>query len=75
MVTPPPFRSDLEEQLEVEAIRNQEALSFSQDNEGELHEESSPFRRSTEDFPPDCMNLPPPEWPDSPLEDNTPAAE
>ncbi|XP_054890099.1 palladin isoform X2 [Poeciliopsis prolifica] len=66
--------NDLEEQLEVEAIRQQDALSLSQEDSGaEHHEETTSFRRSIEDFPPvlpDCMNLPPPEWPDSPLEDS-----
>ncbi|XP_007568427.1 palladin isoform X3 [Poecilia formosa] len=66
--------NDLEEQLEVEAIRQQEALSLSQeDSEAEHHEETASFRRSIEDLPPvlpDCMNLPPPEWPDSPLKDS-----
>ncbi|XP_047209117.1 palladin isoform X2 [Girardinichthys multiradiatus] len=62
--------NDLEEQ--------QEALSFSQDNEANHHQETTSFRRGTEDFPPilpDCVNLPPPEWPDSPLEDNIPVAD
>ncbi|XP_014856109.1 PREDICTED: palladin-like [Poecilia mexicana] len=71
--------NDLEEQLEVEAIRQQEALSLSQeDSEAEHHEETASFRRSIEDLPPvlpDCMNLPPPEWPDSPLEDSIHGAE
>ncbi|XP_014905052.1 palladin isoform X2 [Poecilia latipinna] len=66
--------NDLEEQLEVEAIHQQEALSLSQeDSEAEHHEETASFRRSIEDLPPvlpDCMNLPPPEWPDSPLKDS-----
>ncbi|XP_027864374.1 palladin isoform X1 [Xiphophorus couchianus] len=66
--------NDLEEQLEVEAIRQQEAQSLSQeDSEAEHHQETTSFGRSIEGFPPvlpDCMNLPPPEWPDSPLEDS-----
>lgn len=70
---------DLEEQLEVEAIRQQEAQSLSQeDSEAEHHQETTSFGRSIEGFPPvlpDCMNLPPPEWPDSPLEDSIHGAE
>ncbi|XP_015244618.1 PREDICTED: palladin-like [Cyprinodon variegatus] len=61
---------DLEEQ--------QEALSFSQENETEHHQENTSYRRSDEDFPPelpDCVNLPPPEWPDGSLEDSLPAAD
>uniref|UniRef100_A0A096LX65 Myotilin n=1 Tax=Poecilia formosa TaxID=48698 RepID=A0A096LX65_POEFO len=44
-----------------------------EDSEAEHHEETASFRRSIEDLPPvlpDCMNLPPPEWPDSPLKDS-----
>ncbi|XP_032410090.1 palladin [Xiphophorus hellerii] len=71
--------NDLEEQLEVEAIRQQEAQSLSQeDSEAEHHQETTSFGRSIEGFPPvlpDCMNLPPPEWPDSPLEDSIQGAD
>ncbi|XP_070693012.1 palladin isoform X2 [Pempheris klunzingeri] len=64
--------NDLEEQLEVEAARQQEAVCLRQE------EESFSPRKSCEDFPselPDSMTLPPPEWPDSPLEDILPAAD
>ncbi|KAM7417126.1 hypothetical protein PAMA_016978 [Pampus argenteus] len=72
--------NDLEEQLEIEAIRQQEVISLRQENEALFQEEStsvqtSSSRKSSEDFPPllhDSMTLPPPEWPDSPLEDNIP---
>ncbi|XP_053179977.1 myotilin [Scomber japonicus] len=70
--------NDLEEQLEIEAIRQQETVSITQENEAMFQQESayvqtSSFRKSGEDFPPllpDSMTLPPPEWPDSPMEDN-----
>uniref|UniRef100_A0A147B340 Myotilin n=1 Tax=Fundulus heteroclitus TaxID=8078 RepID=A0A147B340_FUNHE len=63
--------------LEVynDLMEQQEALSFCRDNEPEYLQESASFGRSSEDFPPvlpDCVNLPPPEWPDSPSEDNLP---
>nr|XP_019942042.1 PREDICTED: palladin-like [Paralichthys olivaceus] len=69
--------NDLEEQLEVEAIRQQEAVSLQQENEAVFQQDMS-TRLGSNDFPsplPDSMNLPPPEWPDSPLEDNMPAAD
>uniref|UniRef100_A0A8C6M410 Myotilin n=1 Tax=Nothobranchius furzeri TaxID=105023 RepID=A0A8C6M410_NOTFU len=67
--------NDLEEQLNVEAIHQQEAGCHRQE-EAKLHEGTSSPR--SEDIPPvlpDCVNLPPPEWPESPLEDNIPVAE
>ncbi|XP_026213515.1 myopalladin isoform X2 [Anabas testudineus] len=67
--------NDLEEQLEMEAVHQQEAVSLSQEREAVLHQETSSSRKSTEVFSPvlcDSTNLPPPEWPDSPLEDNFP---
>ncbi|KAF1384359.1 hypothetical protein PFLUV_G00117500 [Perca fluviatilis] len=70
--------NDMEEQLEIEAIREQEALSLRQEREAAFRQEASSFRNSSEDFPselPDSMTLPPPEWPDSPLEDDIPVAE
>ncbi|XP_071313881.1 palladin isoform X2 [Trachinotus anak] len=70
--------SDLEEQLEIEAIRQQETVSLKQEDEAVFHQETSCSRKNMEDFPcllPDSMNLPPPEWPDSPLEDNIPVAD
>lgn len=74
-------RTDVEEQLEIEAMRQQEDVSLEQENEVMYQQESEPVqtstcRESTEDFPPllpDSMNLPPPEWPDSPLEENIPS--
>ncbi|XP_031135963.2 palladin isoform X2 [Sander lucioperca] len=70
--------NDLEEQLEMEAVREQEALSLRQEREAVFQQETSSFRNSSEDFPselPDSMTLPPPEWPDSPLEDDIPVAD
>ncbi|XP_029297005.1 palladin isoform X2 [Cottoperca gobio] len=70
--------NDLEEQLEVEATRHQEEVFLRQEKEAEFQQETSSFRESSEDFPselPDSMTLPPPEWPDSPLEDNIPLAD
>ncbi len=67
-----PLPADMEEQLEIEAVCQQEAVSLRQEKEAVLQQESS------EDFPselPDCVTLPPPEWPDSPPEDNIPVAE
>ncbi|KAM9741805.1 palladin isoform 2-T2 [Menidia menidia] len=66
--------NDLEEQLEVEAVRQQEVVSHSQ----EFQQGTLSSLKSSEDFPPvlpDCLNLPPPEWPDSPFEDNSPSAD
>lgn len=78
MLRNPPPHVDLEEQLEIEAIRQQETVSITQENEAMFQQEStyvqtSSSRKSGEDFPPllpDSMTLPPPEWPDSPMEDN-----
>lgn len=75
--------ADLEEQLEVEAVHQQEAVSVRQEAEAAFQQETFQqetfsSRKCSEDFPselPDSMTLPPPEWPDSPLEDNIPAAE
>ncbi|KAF0039693.1 hypothetical protein F2P81_007928 [Scophthalmus maximus] len=65
--------NDLEEQLEIEALRQQEAV---------FQQETPPPGQSggddDDDFPPplpDSVNLPPPEWPESPFEDNVPAAD
>lgn len=72
-----PLRADLEEQ-EIEAVRQQEAVSLRQEKEAALQQETSSSRISSEDFPselPDSMTLPPPEWPESPPEDNIPDAE
>lgn len=72
-----PLRVDLEEQ-EIEAVRQQEAVSLRQEKEAALQQETSSSRISSEDFPselPDSMTLPPPEWPESPPEDNIPDAE
>ncbi|CAB1453926.1 unnamed protein product [Pleuronectes platessa] len=69
--------NDLEEQLEIEAIRQQEAVPLQQENEAVFQQDMSTSLGS-DDFPPplpDSMYLPPPEWPDSPLEDSMPAAE
>ena len=72
--------ADLEEQLEVEAIRQQEAVSLRQEKEAVFQQETSSFRESSEDFASeevaaDSMTLPPPEWPESPLGDDIPVAE
>ncbi|KAM6924016.1 palladin [Xenentodon cancila] len=70
--------SDLEEQLDVEAFRHQQAASHSQEIEAKLQQDTTSSRKTSEDFPavlPDLMSLPPPEWPDSPSEDNIPAAD
>lgn len=70
--------ADLEEQLEIEAVRQQEALSLRQEKEAAFQQETSSSRKSSEDFLselPDSMSLPPPEWPDTPQEDNIPVAE
>ncbi|XP_062249312.1 myopalladin isoform X2 [Platichthys flesus] len=69
--------NDLEEQLEIEAIRQQEAVPLQQENEAVFQQDMS-TRLGSDDFPPplpDSMYLPPPEWPDSPLEDSMPAAD
>lgn len=69
--------ADLDEQLEAEAI-HQEAVSIRQDKEAMFQQETLSSRASSGDFPPglsDSMNLPPPEWPDSALEDDIPVAE
>ncbi|XP_017278644.1 palladin [Kryptolebias marmoratus] len=69
--------NDLEEQLEVEAIPPQEAVSC-KDSEVDFYQDTPSSGKSSEDFPaalPDFVNLPPPEWPSSPLEDNVPAAD
>ncbi|KAJ4946125.1 hypothetical protein JOQ06_023800 [Pogonophryne albipinna] len=65
--------NDLEEQLEVEAASQQVAASLRQEQEAMFHQETF-----SDDFPselPDSMTLPPPEWPESPLEDNSPVAD
>ncbi|XP_056238728.1 myopalladin isoform X2 [Seriola aureovittata] len=70
--------NDLEEQLEIEAIRQQETVSLQQEDEAVFQQEMSSSRKSSGDFPPllpDSMNLPPPDWPDSPLEDDIPVAD
>ncbi|XP_042349690.1 myopalladin isoform X2 [Plectropomus leopardus] len=70
--------NDLEEQLEVEAVCQQEAVSVQQQKEAAFQQETSSFRESSEDFPselPESMTLPPPEWPDSSVEDNVPTAD
>ncbi|KAG7223610.1 hypothetical protein INR49_028503 [Caranx melampygus] len=70
--------NDLEEQLEVEAIRQQETVSLGQGEETVFQQETFSSRKSTEDLPPplpDSMYLPPPEWPDCPLEDNIPVVD
>uniref|UniRef100_UPI0037E97A83 palladin n=1 Tax=Semicossyphus pulcher TaxID=241346 RepID=UPI0037E97A83 len=67
---------DMEEQLEIEAIRQQEAVSLGQEEEAVFQEETSSSRKSPLDFPselPDSMFLPAPEWPVSPL-DSPPVA-
>ncbi|XP_033489180.1 palladin isoform X2 [Epinephelus lanceolatus] len=70
--------NDLEEQLEIEAVGQQESVSLRQEREAVFQQETSSFRQSTEDFPsqlPDSTTLPPPEWPDSTLEDDIPVAD
>ncbi|XP_072252329.1 myopalladin isoform X2 [Leuresthes tenuis] len=70
--------NDLEEQLEIEAIRQQEVVSHRQEKEAEFQQETQYSMKSSEDFPPvlpDCLNLPPPEWPENPFEDSIPAAD
>ncbi|KAM3612052.1 uncharacterized protein V6R79_001862 [Siganus canaliculatus] len=63
---------DLEEQLEMEAVHQQQEAAS-------LHQDTSYLSgKSDEDFPselPDSVNLPPPEWPDSPPDDNIPVAD
>ncbi|CAJ1057930.1 myopalladin isoform X1 [Xyrichtys novacula] len=70
--------NDVEEQLEMEAISQQEAAPLRQGEEIEPQDETTTSSRlSAEDFPPelpDSMTLPAPEWPDSPLNDNLPVA-
>lgn len=78
MLSLAPLHVDLEEQLEIEAVRQHEAVSLSQVKEEAFQQGTSSSRKSSEDFPselPDSVTLPPPEWPDSPLEDNIPVAE
>ncbi|KAM7000727.1 palladin isoform 2-T2 [Tautogolabrus adspersus] len=69
---------DMEEQLEIEAIRQQEAAPLRQEEGEAVFQDEMSSRKSTEDFPsdiPDSLTLPAPEWPDSPLEDNLPTAD
>ncbi|XP_041653251.1 myopalladin isoform X2 [Cheilinus undulatus] len=68
---------DVEETLEMEAIRQQEAASLRREEHAVFQEEMVSSRKSTEDFPPDLpgsKTLPAPEWPDSPREDSLPSA-
>ncbi|XP_077434793.1 uncharacterized protein LOC144059523 [Vanacampus margaritifer] len=63
--------NDIEEQLEIEAIRQQEAECFVESNEAEFQLESAPLN-ACEDFPtvlPDSVIVPLPDWPSSSLED------
>ncbi|KAM8909712.1 palladin isoform 2-T2 [Spinachia spinachia] len=65
--------NDLEEQLEAEAVGRQEEVSPLRRKEAAFQHETPSFGESADDFPPelpDSMTLPPPEWPDSPVEDN-----
>uniref|UniRef100_A0A3B3DS08 Palladin-like n=1 Tax=Oryzias melastigma TaxID=30732 RepID=A0A3B3DS08_ORYME len=67
--------NDLEEQLEFEAMQQQqERISHRQEKVKDSSLETASSRQSCDDFPPELpnlMNLPPPEWPDSPLDDNS----
>lgn len=68
---------DLDEQLEAEVI-HQEGVSIRQDKEAMSQQETLSCRASSGDFPPglsDSINLPPPEWPDSAVEDDIPVAD
>ncbi|XP_068596905.1 myotilin [Brachionichthys hirsutus] len=72
--------NDLQEQLEIEAARQQEAVSLKQAKEEEaVHQQDvDSCSKDSEEFPselPDPVALPPPEWPDSPAFDNIPAAD
>ncbi|KAL6118086.1 myot [Pungitius sinensis] len=65
--------SDLEEQLEAEAAGQREEVSPLRRKEAAFQHETPSFGEGADDFPPelpDSMTLPPPEWPDSPVEDN-----
>uniref|UniRef100_A0AAQ4S783 Ig-like domain-containing protein n=1 Tax=Gasterosteus aculeatus aculeatus TaxID=481459 RepID=A0AAQ4S783_GASAC len=70
--------NDLEEQLEAEAAGQQEEVPPLRRKEAAFQHETASFGESADDFPPelpDSMTLPPPEWPDSPVEDNKPVAD
>ncbi|KAM9834875.1 palladin isoform X1 [Syngnathus typhle] len=65
--------NDLEEQLEIDAIRQQEAECFMESNEADVQLDNAPLH-TCEDFPtvlPDPLIAPPPAtvWPSSSLED------
>ncbi|KAF3693571.1 Myotilin 57 kDa cytoskeletal protein [Channa argus] len=67
---------DLEEQLEIEAVRQQEAVSVRQEKEAVVHHETFSSNKSNEVLLlSDSMNLPPLDWPDCPLEDEIPVAD
>ncbi|KAK2849519.1 hypothetical protein Q5P01_009353 [Channa striata] len=67
------IHSDLEQQLETEAFRRQEAGCGRQERGAEVRQESFSASTSSEALvSPDSMNLPPPEWPE---EENIPAAD
>lgn len=77
-MTPRSCPADLEEQLEAEAAGQQEEVPPLRRKEAAFQHETASFGESADDFPPelpDSMTLPPPEWPDSPVEDNKPVAE
>ncbi|XP_054648896.1 palladin [Dunckerocampus dactyliophorus] len=64
--------NDLEEQLEIEAIRQQEAESLIEAKEAAFQQESAPLH-TCDDFPtllPDSVSLLPPDWASSSLDDN-----
>ncbi|XP_074530400.1 palladin [Halichoeres trimaculatus] len=69
--------NDVEEQIEIEAIHQQETTPVRQEEGVMFQGGAVSSEKSSEDFPsepPDSMTLPAPEWPDSPLEDNLPIA-
>lgn len=70
--------ADLEEQQEVESIRQQQVASYRLEKEAMLQQDTVYSRESSEDVPavlPDLKSLPPPEWPESPSENNISAEE
>ncbi|XP_068182601.1 palladin [Antennarius striatus] len=72
--------NDLQEQLEMEAVHQQKAVSVRQAGEEEAmcQQDIYSSRENSEEFPSelsDSVTLPPPEWPDSPAVENVPATD
>lgn len=71
-----PWCTDMEEQLEMEAVHQQKMVSAQEDVEDMFHPGTC-GRQSCEDSPPpfsDSMNPDPPDWPDVCVDDDVTAA-